>query len=145
YERVSVICLYEGAHSLPSNVHVYSLGKEKGSAGRWTYALRFLSSIWRLRKEYDAVFVHMNQEYVLIGGLLWKSLGKRIYLWRNHYAGSFLTNVAVWLSDKVFCTSRSSYTARFSKTVIMPVGVDTGLFKSIDAIRAPRSILSIGR
>ena len=29
-EKLYVICLWEGKHSLPENVKVYSLGKEKG-------------------------------------------------------------------------------------------------------------------
>lgn len=145
YGSLVVICLKEGRHSLPQNVRVYSLGKEKGRASRGVYAFRFLSLIWRLRKEYDAAFVHMNQEYVLIGGLSWRLLGKKIYLWRNHYKGSVLTNIAVALSDKAFCTSKHSYTARFERTVVMPVGVDTDLFRLTSATRNPRSILSIGR
>jgi hypothetical protein len=28
-------------------------------------------------------FVHMNQEYVLLGGLIWKLLGKKLVLWRH--------------------------------------------------------------
>ena len=70
----------------------------------------------------------MNQEYVLIAGWLWKLLGKRTYLWRNHYAGSWLTDVAAVFCTKVFCTSKHSYTVKYKKTVLMPVGVDTERF-----------------
>lgn len=146
YESISVVCLQEGTHTLPANVRVYSLGKERGPVSRSSYALRFWKLIWRLRKEYDAVFVHMNQEYVLLGALPWIVLRKGIYMWRNHYAGSFLTALAVMCSHKVFCTSRHSYTARFKKTVLMPVGIDTAIFKTdASTPRTPRSILSLGR
>ncbi len=127
-ESVEVICLQEGKHAFPKNVRVYSLGKERGNASRVIYALRFLSLAWRLRHDYDAVFVHMNQEYVLIAGWLWKILGKRVYLWRNHYAGSRWTDIAAAFCTRVFCTSKRSYTARFKKTKLMPVGVDTERF-----------------
>ena len=143
YEKVSVICLKEDDHQLPSNVRVYSLGKEMGES-RLKYLLRFYRYVWQLRHEYDAVFVHMNQEYVLLGGLLWKALGKKIFLWRNHYAGSFLTGIAVAVSTKVFCTSKSSYTARYKKTVLMPVGVDLTVFRP-EGVRTPRSILFLAR
>ena len=145
YESIEVICLKEGRHALPHNVRVHSLGKEHG-VSRAAYVWRFLGYIWKLRRAYDAVFVHMNQEYVLLGGLYWRLSGKRVYLWRNHYVGNWLTNIAVAISTKVFCTSTHSYTARFKKTTLMPVGVDTDLFspqRSTD--RRHHSILSLGR
>ncbi|MBU6323776.1 glycosyltransferase family 4 protein [Patescibacteria group bacterium] len=145
-ERVEVICLREGKHELPENVRVHSLGKERGRAGRAAYAWRFLRLAWSLRKEYGAVFVHMNQEYVLIAGWLWKLLGKRIYMWRNHYAGTFATDLAASFCTKIFCTSKHSYTAKFKKTTLMPVGVDTVRFAPDARVtRVPRSILFLSR
>ena len=86
FERIEVVCLKEGEHDLPKNVRVHSLGKPssaKATEGtgaqlvlRFRYAVRFKLLAWRLRREYDAVFVHMNQEYVLLAGWLWKLLGK---------------------------------------------------------------------
>lgn len=142
-ESVIAACLFEGKHQLPQNVRVLSLGKESGPS-RFKYTSRFFRLIWQERRNYDAVFVHQNQEYVLIAGFLWKLLGKKIYLWRNHYAGSLLTSIAVALSDAVFCTSRHSYTARYKKTVLMPVGVDLERFHP-SAVRKSRSILFLGR
>jgi len=145
-EKVIVICLYEGEHDLPDNVEVYSLGKEKGRANPLVYAIRFKALAWRLRHEYDAVLVHMNQEYLLIAGLLWKLLGKRMYMWRNHYAGSWLTDVAASFCTKVFCTSHHSYTAKYKKTVFMPVGVNLERFHPDTQIkREPNSILFLAR
>jgi len=126
-DSVVVVCLKKGTYTLPSNVRVLSLGKEEG-VGKFTYVTRFFLYLWSERNNYDAVFVHMNQEYVLIGGLLWRLLGKRIVLWRNHKKGSILTRIAVALSHAVTCTSPDSYTKRFSKTVLMPVGIDTDFF-----------------
>ncbi|MES2995154.1 MAG: glycosyltransferase family 4 protein [Patescibacteria group bacterium] len=146
FETIEVICLYEGEHALPANVRVHSLGKERGIRSALVYAVRFLRHAWRLRSDYDAVFVHMNQEYVLAAGWLWKLLGKRMYLWRNHYAGTLLTDIAAAFCAKVFCTSMHSYTARYRKTVLMPVGVDLARFEGADATpRAPRSILFLSR
>ena len=146
FESFTVICLKEGKHRLPENVRVYSLGKEKGRRSRLSYVLHFLALAWRLRRDYDAVFVHMNQEYVLIAGPLWNMLGKPVYLWRNHFAGSWLTDCAAVFCRNVFCTSRASYTAKYKKTILMPVGIDTGIFKlRTDVTRAPHAILSLGR
>src|SRR3990167_8654475 len=144
-ERIIVIALYVGKHSLPENVRVYSLGKESGTS-KMTRVWRLLRYIVVLRKEYDAVFVHMNEEYVVLGGVLWKLFGKKIYLWRNHYAGSFLTAVAARLSTNVFYKSKNSYTANFANALSMPVGIDLELFKPNPSLTpAPHSILSLGR
>lgn len=145
-EKVTVICLRVGRHTLPSNVSVHSLGKEARKSNRLTYSYRFLRLVWRLRHDYDAVFVHMNQEYVLLAGWLWKAMGKRVSLWRNHYAGSVLTDVATLFCDKVFCTSKHSYTAKYKKTTLMPVGVDTTrFFPDQSVVRKPHSILFLAR
>ncbi len=145
-EHIEVICLRKGSYNLPTNVRVHSLGKEKGSTSRVIYIHRFLTLIWSLRHEYEAVFVHMNQEYVLLAGWLWRLLGKRVYLWRNHYAGSWLTDLAAAFCATVFCTSKHSYTAKYAKTVLMPVGVDTERFKpSAQVARETHSILFLSR
>ncbi len=146
FETITVICLTEGAHELPENVTVHSLGKEKGRRSKLAYAIRFKWLAWKLRGEYDAAFVHMNQEYILIAGPLWKLLGKPAYLWRNHYDGSWLTDIAALFCTKVFCTSAHSYTARFKKTMLMPVGVDTARFHLDPSVEhKPRSILFLAR
>src|SRR6478609_2539072 len=75
-EKVTVICLREGEHVLPNNVTVLSLGKEAGTS-RLTRAVRFLTYIHRYRGEYDAVFVHMNPEYIVLGGYFWRRWHKK--------------------------------------------------------------------
>ncbi|MBI5645190.1 glycosyltransferase [Candidatus Kaiserbacteria bacterium] len=156
FQTIHVVCLKEGTHSLPGNVRVHSLGKPsfaKATEGagrriflRLQYISRLLWYAWTLRSEYDAVFVHMNQEYVLIAGVLWKLLGKQIYLWRNHYAGDVRTDIAALLCKKVFCTSKFSHTAKYKKTVLMPVGVDTDRFQTAEGVeRVSRSVLFFGR
>ncbi len=143
--EVTVICLELGECHFAGNVRVLSLGKEKKKS-RFKYVFNFYRYIWKERKNYQVVFVHMNQEYVVLGGWLWKILGKKIYFWRNHKIGNLITTTAVYLSNQVFCTSTQSYTARFEKTLLMPVGIDTNFFKPDKSISVvPRSILALGR
>ncbi|HWB33730.1 MAG TPA: glycosyltransferase [Candidatus Paceibacterota bacterium] len=144
FEQITVICLKEGAHALPQNVRIMSLGKEKNTS-RPTRLWRLVRYAIACRSDYDAVFVHMNQEYILAAGWLWKLFGKRIYMWRNHYAGSLLTDIAALFCTHVFCTSRFSYTAKYRKTELMPTGVDTALYRDMSAGRTPRSILFYAR
>jgi glycosyltransferase involved in cell wall biosynthesis len=145
YEQITVICLRKGKFSLPPNVEVFSLGKED-CKGRFYYIFNFYKYIIKMRKNYESVLVHMNQEYILLGGLFWMSLNKKIYMWRNHYAGNFLTDIAAGFCAKVFCTSRFSYTAKYQKTILMPVGIDRSKFNVDYSVeRIPNSILSLGR
>ncbi len=145
FTSIEVVCLSQGRHSLPESVRVYSLGKESGRKSRLYYAVRFISLIVKLRSKYDVVFVHQNQEYVLLAGWLWRGLGKKVFMWRNHYAGSYVTDIAASLCDTVFCTSKHSYTMRYAKTVRMPIGVDTDIFVPDALPHAERSILFLGR
>lgn len=145
FERVTVVCLEKGECDLPSNVRVFSLGKEKRTS-RFRYIWNFYRYIWRERKNYDVVFVHMNQEYVLLGWKLWRLMGKKIYLWRNHKKGGILTRFAVLVSHRVFCTSPDSFTAQFRKTKLMPAGIDTDFFKKDPMCLKKRgSLLFFGR
>lgn len=152
YEQVTVIALGVGEYDFPANVKILSLGKENVESSVFNifrkikYVWNFYKYIWKERKNYDAVFVHMNQEYVLLGGLFWKVIGKKIYMWRNHLKGNIFTRIAVFLSNSVFCTSEFSFTAKFKKTKIMPVGIDTSNLKSqISNFKIKNTILSLGR
>jgi len=145
FEFVTVICLERGNYNLPANVKVLSLGKEHRHS-RLEYLFNFYRCIWRERRNYDAVLVHMNQEYILLSGLFWILNGKKVFMWRNHHAGNFLTDLASLFCSKVFCTSKYSYTAKYKKTVLMPVGVDTEIFNSQFPIpKVQNSILFLGR
>jgi glycosyltransferase involved in cell wall biosynthesis len=145
FENVSVIALSVGRYELPPAIKVYSLGKE-GGISRLKYLRNFFRHIVAMRKDYDAVFVHQNQEYPILGGILWKMMGKKVFMWRNHYAGTWLTNISAFFCDRVFCTSKDSYTARFKKTMFMPVGVDTEVFRADESDRnRGQSVLSLGR
>lgn len=138
---VTVVCLRVGAHTLPANVRVIVLGQ-----GRVHRVLQLLYIAYIERRSYDRVFVHMNQEYVLVAGWLWRLLGKPVSMWRNHYAGSWLTDIAAAFCSRVFCTSKYSYTAKYPKTMLMPVGVDTERFYPDARItRVPHSILFLAR
>lgn len=144
-DKVSVICLEKGTFDLPQNVKVYSLGKEAGKS-KIKYVKNFFNLILGLHKEYDSVFVHMNQEYILLGGFIWKILRKKIYFWRNHQVGNIFTKTAVWFADEVFCTSKFAFVAKYKKTILMPVGIDTNKFRvTSHESRVTNSILFLGR
>jgi peptidoglycan/xylan/chitin deacetylase (PgdA/CDA1 family)/glycosyltransferase involved in cell wall biosynthesis len=122
-ERVEVICLYEGEYALPENVFVHSLGKEKGESSRAAYAARFLKLIFELRKNYDAVFVHMNPEYVVLGGLWWRLWRKRVALWYLHKSVNMKLRLAVSLASVVVTASKESFRLPTKKVRIVGHGI----------------------
>ena len=156
FDHIDVICLYRGRSSLPLNVAIYSLGKERlahtdthalaRGLTRIKYIFRFFNLIWRLRGDYNRVLVHMNPEYMLMAGLIWRLGGKRPILWYNHPMGDLKARIAIVIADRVLHTSPFAFSARYKKATPMPVGVDSDQFKSRPAIHDSRfAILYLGR
>jgi len=130
YDSVEVICLEAGKYDLPKNVRVHSLGKESG-ANKFTYLLRFYSLVWSLRKDYDHVFVHMNQIYVLLGGLLWQAIGKKVGFWYAHGHMSLSVKFACLLSNKIFTSTESGFRYDTKKKTVVGQGIDVERFKCV--------------
>lgn len=143
-ETVQVICLKEGRHALPSNVSVHSLGKEFG-VSRVTYILRFYRYVWTLRHEYDAVFAHMNPEYIILAGPLWRVLGKKIGLWYTHKAVHWRLRAGEALSHVVCTASQESFRLPSKKAHVMGHGIDTDFFSPDQRVARGEHILSVGR
>lgn len=144
FEEITVVALQVGEHRLPHNVSVKSLGKESGG-NRLMYMMHFFKILFG-SKEYDAVFVHMNPEYIVLAGWWWKLLGKKIGLWYNHTVGSLWLKIAQPFTNIVFHTSPLAYTARYRNAKQMPAGIDTEIFKPQPEInKIPKSVYFQGR
>ncbi len=120
FESVIVVCLEKGEYDLPDNVKVLSLGKEEHQS-RLQYIIHFYWHIIHERKNYDAVFVHMNQEYLWLAGWLWRLWGKKVTMWRNDNKGNIKTDIAATFCNKIFCASADSYSSKYKKTVFIPL------------------------
>ena len=96
---------------------------------RLKYLFRFYKYIWQERKNYDAVFVHMNPEYAVLGGLLWKLMGKKVGLWYVHKTVNLKLRVAAKLVDKIFTASAESCRLKSDKIVITGHGIDNAAFQ----------------
>lgn len=143
-ERLNIICLYRGAADLPDNAPVFSLGKEK-SVSNWKYLKNFYTYIFRLRPNYDLVFVHMNPTYILLGWLPWKLWGKRIIYWNASYKISPRMKLAAWLADQRLTSVLEAFAVR-QPVIAVGQGIDTELFKpDPTAQRLTNSILFLGR
>src|SRR3989344_2201877 len=143
-EHVIVVTLEEGKHDLPKNVSVYSLGKEKG-ASKVKILFTFYLLVFNLRHRYDAVFVHMNPEYVVLGGLLWRLLGKRVSLWYTHKSVDLKLRVAKLFANIIFTASKESFRVRTRKLHVMGHGIDTDFFSPDLNVARGDWYLSVGR
>lgn len=149
-ESLEVICLREGKHDLPENVHVHTLGKTHRGESLFIdsvrYGFRFLFLALRLMRRYDQVFVHMNPEYVLLGALFWKISKKPVALWYTHKSVTLKLRIATLLICYVFTASAESFRIKSKKVVVTGHGIDTDRF---DAPRTPHKeglrIITVGR
>ncbi|MBY0472787.1 glycosyltransferase [Patescibacteria group bacterium] len=139
--QVTVICLRTGEYSLPKNVQVYALGK----GNKLTRAYRVLSLSLQRQSAYDAVFVHMNPEYLVTAGWLWRMLGKRIALWYTHKHVDIKLRIATFFADVIFTASKESFRLKSHKVHVMGHGIDTDFFTPDPNITRGDWFLSAGR
>lgn len=144
-EQVHVVALQVGTHHLPDNVTVHSLGKESG-ASRLKYLWRFYRYIWQLRHDYDNVFVHMNQIYIILGAPLWRLWGKRIGLWYAHGAVTVSLRLSVWLSHVVFTSTEQGMRVETTKRAVVGQGIDPEQFTPQQHDRGQtHTLITVGR
>ena len=148
-DKLTVICLEKGEYNLPKNVKILSLGKEQ-KVSKIKYVVNFYKYIWQERKEYDSVFVHMNPIYVVLGGLFWRALNKKIGLWYTHKSVDLKLRIAEKVTNVIFSASKESFRLKSKKLKILGHGIDVEKFKN-DEIKAkikkwePVNIVHIGR
>ncbi|MBI5004026.1 glycosyltransferase family 4 protein [Candidatus Kaiserbacteria bacterium] len=137
---VQVICLEKGVFD--DSFPVHSLYKERG-AGLFTRIMRFFKLIFSL--EYDAVFVHMNMEYVTLGGWWWLTK-KPLYIWYTHYT----MHIHLWLAGifarKMFAATSQSMPQYDGnpKKVVTGHGIDTQYWLSeVDTHPVTKSVHEI--
>lgn len=145
---VTIICLKKGKYDLPANVTVLSLGKENGGTKR-KYIFNFYKYIWRQRKNYDTVFVHMNPEYIVLGGLFWRLWRKKIALWYAHGYVPRSLKIAEKLTNIIFTSTVSGCRVKSDKIKVIGQGIDTDKFKvksgKVKNPYEPFKIVTVGR
>jgi len=145
FEKIIVLCLEKGEFALSKNVEVFSLGKDRG-ASKIGRLFNFYKYVLQARKEYDAVFVHMNAVWVILGTWLWHILRKKVFFWYAHKTITWKHRLAEKFADVVFTSTPEGFRLPSKKVVVVGQGIDMNKFKP-DLIKRPKqfSILSVGR
>ena len=127
YERVFVITLAKGRYELPSNVEVYSLGKENKNS-KISQAFRYLILLLKLVPKSDGVFAHMSPIFAITSWPLAKIFNKRIILWYLHRSRTFKLKVASILSNYIVTASKESLDIKGNKIIEVGHGIDVKAF-----------------
>ena len=130
-ESVEVLCLEKGEYHFPANVTVHSLGKEVQTQSTLVYVWRYVSLLWKLRKQYDAVYAHMNPEYVIAGFPIWFVLRKQIGMWYAHGTVSLRLRIATMMSQIIFTSTPHGFRLTTPKCKVVGQGIDTNLFSPV--------------
>ncbi|MDP3954725.1 MAG: glycosyltransferase family 4 protein [bacterium] len=147
YDRINVLCLEKGNFNLPENVGVISLGKDRGLP-KIMWLNNLYREAWKLRHEYNSVFVHMNAIYVVVASWLWKLMGKKVFLWYAHKTITWQHRVAEKFADGIFASTPQGFRLKTPKLHIVGQGIDTSLFKpttNYQLLTTNLKILSVGR
>ncbi|PIR83438.1 hypothetical protein COU19_00555 [Candidatus Kaiserbacteria bacterium CG10_big_fil_rev_8_21_14_0_10_56_12] len=140
-DTVTVVCLNKGADRFAENVRIIVI-PAKGKIARTLFLLR--TSITH-RKDYEAVLVHMNPEYFISAGFLWRFLRKRTALWYTHSTVDWKLRIATAFAQVVFTASKESFRLPSDKVCVTGHGIDTHFFHPDSAVVRGRTVLSVGR
>jgi glycosyltransferase involved in cell wall biosynthesis len=74
----------------------------------------------------------MNPEYVVLGGLFWKIMNKKIGLWYAHGHVPFTLRISEKLTNIIFTSTKSGFRLKSKKTKVVGQGIDTNYFKPLE-------------
>ncbi|HLC76313.1 MAG TPA: glycosyltransferase [Candidatus Peribacterales bacterium] len=146
-DQVTIISQKVGKYDLPKNVNVLSLKKEEGKS-KCMQVMRFYRLVWKHRKEYEAVFVHMTPIWVVFGAPLWLLFRKRVYLWYEARGTGWNVRLGLAFVRKAFSASLGGMPLQTKKSVLTGHGIDTVFFASpqlSSSDRDPNLIVTVGR
>ena len=147
-ERLYVLALAVGRHSLRDNVELFSMGKERGNS-RLERLVNFNRVVGGLvlGRKVDVIFIHMCPRYAILSAPYAKLMQVPMVMWFTHRSTSNELRIAHWLVDKVVTASKESFRLKSDKVVITGHGIDTDRFKPLDVRREGNTkiILSVGR
>lgn len=147
FGKITVLCLEKGEFDLPNNIKVISLGKDR-HLPKILWLINFYKYICGNRKDYDAVFVHMNPVWMVLGGWCWGLLHKKRFLWYTSGGVTTKLKLAEKFADTIFTASSESFRLPSKKVIVTGHGIDTDLFRPNKELKNNNDqlkMLSVGR
>lgn len=132
-EKLYVICLWKGEYSLPGNVIVFSMGRERGCS-KLRQFFNLQKFLFKCLSELDGVFIHMCPIYAVASCPFVKIFKKKMVLWFTHGSLTWKLKLAERCVDKILTASKESCRLKKrNKIEIIGHGIDTGLFKPLSS------------
>ncbi len=130
FDHVDVVTMHEGVYTLPANVIVWSVGREK-SYSKPRRVLEFYKIIFRIlrQRRIDAVFTHMIPVFAVLFWPIAMVLRKRNVLWYAHRTTPLTLRLAHWAVDRVLSPTPESFRLPSNKVDFVGQGVDLNIFR----------------
>lgn len=150
FAEVHVICLQKGEQSLPSHVHIYSLGKEEGESNI-KYLYRFYKYFGKIffSVRVDFVFFHMGAIFNIIAMpffLVRKLLGTQFYWWKAHGRINWVGTFALLFVDRVYTSTESGFSVATPKRHVVGQAIDVRQFVTPSPTHVRKNeIIFVGR
>lgn len=129
FDHIDVVTMYEGKHQLPSNVKVWSVGRERGYP-KWFRALLFywlLAQVWRKRRPTIA-FSHMIPLFSVLFFPVARLSKCRSVLWYAHGSTPRMLQLAHHLVDWIVTSTPQGFRIRSEKLRVIGQGINLDLF-----------------
>ncbi|MDD5356074.1 MAG: glycosyltransferase [Candidatus Omnitrophica bacterium] len=146
FDEVDVITLAKGYYNLPSNVHIFSLGKEKDSP-RPIRIFYFYKYLFQLVPKSSGIFAHMSPIFVIAAWPIAFIFDRKIILWYLHRSVTLRLKIAEKLSHKIVTAAKESLRIKSKKIIETGHGINIDKFKT-ERNWGPKDwldVLSVGR
>lgn len=148
-EKLYIVALSVGKHSLPENVKVYSLGREHGvnKIGKFFLFQRYVAPLI-LGRKVDGVFVQQTEINAILAAPYAKLMGTPIIIFKAH-SKSLRTSlkIANILIDRALTSTEVAYPLDTPKKMVTGQGIDTDFFSPSPDKKEnnPRRVIAVGR
>lgn len=148
-DKLFILALWVGRYHLPSNVEVYSMGKERGArkGGKFLNFHKVASNLV-LRGIVDGIFAHQCEIYATLVAPYAKLMRIPLIIFKAHKHISKLMKFAHLLVDRVLTSCEEGFNMETDKKVIMGQAIDTEYFVPLHEIvphSSRKTILAVGR
>lgn len=147
FEHIDVITMTAGHYQLPSNVTVWSVGRERGYP-EWLRALRFYWLVWRVlrQRRIDVVFTHMIPVFAVLFWPVGLWTGLNNVLWYAHGATPRMLKLAHRLVDRVVSSTPQGFRLPSNKVSFIGQGIDATRYGNVPRVSDTKfRILTVGR